>query len=395
LLNGRVRGAFGEIDSWAFSASFLDEATGLQGRSVDFYGVSHRYLDVRGDYKRELGTAFGGALETHAAVKTASASRALEVAQNAPAGVLNVDELTAAPSAGLAWRRGQYAVSLDGEYAFRGLAGLDEGEQPHDRTSQRVRTDLSAQWDVSSSLGLKAAFGLASSSSFPVLVPFVLSADAGLGGLASVSFDGGLRADPSLFSGEWRANPYLDVGELPPDDARWFAETKVDFFLIPGLIARVGADWAMSLPGGGRVAPVWVDDARALYSYTIEDYHTFLSRLGLRWVKGGASVSASWEADWLDAPVAGRPQRLKTEMEYRDRNEAFGGAFSASLGFSGSSVDAPVLDASGFVRLSPEIRFIAEIRDAAAAFQGKDGRSLWAPYLSSGFQASARILISL
>jgi hypothetical protein len=58
-------------------------------------------------------------------------------------------------------------------------------------------------------------------------------------------------------------------------------------------------------------------------------------------------------------------------------------------------MDTPILDASGFVRLTPEIRFIAEIRDVAAAFLGEDGRSLWEPYLTGGFQASVRILISL
>ena len=67
-LNGRVRGVFNELNAWTFSAGFLDEATGLQGKSADFFGVSHRYLDVRGDYKRQLGNVFGGALDVYATV---------------------------------------------------------------------------------------------------------------------------------------------------------------------------------------------------------------------------------------------------------------------------------------------------------------------------------------
>lgn len=394
-LNGRVRGAFEELGSWTFSAGFLDEATGLQKQSVDFYGVSHRYLDVRGDYKRPLGEILGGALDARAAAAVSSASLAFEIAQSSPTGILNADELSATPSVGIAWRRDPYGVFLDAEYDFRGLLGLHDGDAPEERSSQRVRADLSAQWDVSSSLGLKAAVGFASSSSFSGLVPFSLSADAGLGDFASLSVDGGLRTTVGRFADEWRKNPYLDIGELPPDDARWFAESKIDLFLLPGLIARVGADWASSLSGGGRLTPFWVDDSRALYSYAIEDYRTFLSRLGVRWVRGGATVSATWEADWLDDPVVGEEQRLKAEIEYRERNEAYGGAFSASFGFSGSSIgESPILDASGFVRLTPEIRFIAEFRDAAAAFL-ENGRSFWDPYLSGGFQASARILISL
>jgi hypothetical protein len=145
-LSGRVRGVSDELGSWAFSAGFLDEATGLQGRSADFYGVSHRYLDLRGDYKRTLGDLFGGSLESRASVAALSASRSLDVSSDSPSGVLNVDELSAAPSVGLSWSRGPYALGLDGQYDFRGLLGLDDGDDPNDRSSQRIRTDLTGQW---------------------------------------------------------------------------------------------------------------------------------------------------------------------------------------------------------------------------------------------------------
>lgn len=394
-LSGRVRGAFDQSNAWGFSAGFSDEAVGLQGKSTDFYGVSHRYFDVRGDYKRLLGSALGGSLDAVAVVKAYSASRAFELAASSPSGILGVDELSATPSAALSLRYQKLALTLNGEYDFRGLFGLADGVAPLDRITHRGRADLSGQWEVSSSLDLKAAVGFASSSSFPVLVPFSLAADAGLGGLASLSFEGGLRSEVSRFASLWRDNPYLDIGTLPPDDARWFAGAKVDFFLVPGLTAVVGADWAKSLSGGGRVVPSYVAGSRALYAYSVAEYHTFQSKLGLRWLKGPVSFSARWESDWLDAPVVGEAQRLKAELEYRERNEAFGGAFSGSLGFSGSGLSAPVIDASGFVRLSPEIRFIAEFSDVAAAFLGTEGRTRWAPYLTSGFQASARILISL
>lgn len=399
-LNGRVRGAFGERDSWTLSASFLDEAAGLQGRSDDFYGVSHRWFDVAGGYERTLGSALRGSLEAFATAGFSSAGRALELAQAAPAGLLNVDEISATPGAGLALRYRTFDLTLQGAYDFRGLFGLPDGAEPLDRLSHHGRADLSARWTPSSSLELGAAVGWAASTSFPLLVPFRLSADAGLGGAAALSVEGGLRTDTVRLAGLWRGNPYLDVGVLPPDDARWYAKSKLDFFLVPGLTVGGGAEWALSLDGGGRAVPVWVDDSRALFDYSIEEYATLLTRVGLRWALGGASLSASWEADWLDAPVVGEAQRLKGELEYRDRNEAFGGACSASADFSGllfgsPSFQVPVLSANGFVRLSPEIRFIAELVDIFAAFLGEDGRTRWAPYLTSGFQASARILISL
>jgi len=308
-----------------------------------------------------------------------------------------VNEVSTSPTASLGWNLGKLALSLDGEYDFRGLLGLSSSDEPDDRYSHRGRADLRADLEWSTALAFGASVGFASSTSFPVLVPFSLSADAALGTFASVSLEGGLRADTRLFADAWKENPYLDVGELPPDDARWYGSGKIDVFLLPGLTARIGADWASSLSDGGRIVPIEPIDgsSRGLYLFGVDDYRTLLSSFALRWTKGGASASAGWEADWLDEPVLGKAQRLKGQLEYRDPAESFGAAISSSIGYDEDGFDLPIVDASGFVRLSREIRFIVELDDIAAAFEGKDGRTRWDPYLTGGFQASARFQMSL
>ncbi len=65
------------------------------------------------------------------------------------------------------------------------------------------------------------------------------------------------------------------------------------------------------------------------------------------------------------------------------------------MGLGEDGFDVPVVDAGGFVSLTPELRFIAEFRDIVFAFRGTEGRIRWAPFLSEGFQASARLQISL
>lgn len=395
-LSGRVKGSAGGLSAWGFSAGFDDEAYGLQGLSTDFYGVGHRYFDARGDYRRSLGSLLGGALSASAVADGSYASRSLELSQDDLDGVLNVNEVILAPSASLGWKNGRLDLTLDGAYDFRGLTGLSSSDEPDDRYSHRAGADLKASLEWSDALAVGASVGVVSSSSFPVLVPFSLSADAALGTFAVLSVKGGLRTDTRSFADAWRDNPYLDVGELPPDDARWFGAGKIDFFLLPGLVARAGADWASSLADGGRIVPVEPADgsARGLYTYEIDDYRTLLSSFSLRWAKGGASVSAGWEADLLDAPVVGKSRRLTGQLEYRDPAEGYGAAVSSSVGWDGDGFDLPVLDLSGFIRLTKEIRFIVQADDVAAAFKGEDGRTRWSPYLTSGFQASARFQLS-
>ena len=403
-LSGRVRGTLAGSSAWSLSASFADEADGLQGQSVDFYGVSHRYLDVLGSYTRPLGP-----LDLRVEMDAASASRDLELAVENPAGSLGTNELILSPRVALEFERDIFYFSLESDYRFLGLLGLGPDDEPKDRATQRISADLVFRADVSSLLSLGAMLGVVSSSSSPLLVPFALSLEAGLGPYVSLALDGGLAFDDGSLGEEWRDDPWLDVGGIPADDGRWNANARIDLFPFPDLTARVGAAWALSLPGSGRLVPELpagaTQIARGLNTYRVEEYSTLESEFALRWLIGGsASIGIGWKADWFDPPVSGDVQRLSLEAEYRGRDEAFGAALAASAGlssetFSAESLlggsDTPKVDFNGFVRLSPEIRLIADFRDILIAFAGPDGRPGFGLLLENGFQASVKLQISL
>lgn len=396
-LSGRVRGEGAGIDDWSFTAAFEDRAAGLQGRSVDFSGVAHRYVDFSGDYRRRVGGLWGGDVNFSAAGVAVASSRSLEIAATAPTGVLGFTELTLEPRVAAVLSFPTLTIGLSTSYEFRGFLGLEEDEGPANRYSRRAMAALSIQWDVDPALALGASIAVANSGDFAVLAPFTLSAEAGLGSIAAFVFEGGLRTSSILLADQWRENPYLDLGPKPKDDARWFGSSTIDLFIVPGISARAAGKWERSLEGAGRLEPIAPpeNDPRALYGYRIDEYHSLRTDLSLRWHSGGARASAGWRYDWLDPATDGERSRFVADLEYRDRSEAFGAVLAASVEIGEEGAALPLLDASGFIRLGDELRFAAEFSDLVAAFSGTDGRTRWAPYLSAGFRGSLRILISL
>ena len=395
-VNARVDGAASGGAAWAVSAAFSDESDGLQGRSADFSAVSHRYLDGRASYERPLGV-FG----VRTSLDATLASRSLERAATVDADDGAIRELFLAPRLGLDWERGKVILSIDGSYDLRSLfTDADISDDP----IQRIRGELSAKYEWSPSLVLGTSVGVASSSSFPFLAPFSLQVEAGIGGLVAFSGSGGLASDGASLAAAWRENPYLEAGEALPDDARWFARSRVDLFGPKNVSFRLGADWARSLSDGGRLVPIAPSEGstRALYAYAVEEYEPFTTPASVRKRFGAPGAAAAltiigfgWAADWLDEPVLGEAQRLTADLEFRGKNEAYGGSIDSSVGFSADGFELPVVDLGGFIRFNRTVRFLLDFSDIAAAFGGSDGREKYDPYLSAGFRADARIQISL
>ncbi len=384
-LSGRVRGNTKDGADWSVSGAFSDEGTGLQGQSDYFFGVSHRYLDAVGTYDAPLRDGFS----YRTSLNASTVARTLDVISDAYKGANTLLELQLSPDAVLEWASDAARASFDVQYGFRGV--LDKSSY----AANRIQAKLEGSTDLSPAVTLGASAAVASSTSFSLLFPFSMSIQAALTEALNFSAEGGLASDPSSLAELWKANPYMDAGEAPPDDARWFGNAKLDYFIQPGFTARTGLAFAKSLDGGGRVVSATPTGVNGLYTYTYEEYTTLTSELALRYMRGGLLLSIGWDADWLDEPDLDWTQRVHWDMEYRDREEKYGGAISTTFGFSYDDIELPIIDASAFVRLKGGVRLIAELRDIATAFSGTDGRVRLDPYIEPGFRADARVQLSL
>jgi len=389
-LRGRVRGGTAATGLWAVSGSFSDQADGLQGKSLDFYGVAHRYLQAETTYRRPLGP-----LGLAAELRAGSAALSLERGQSYTAGDTGAEEVSLDPALSLDWTARGLELAFRTSWSFRGLLGDPEAVDLADRRASRGTVGLTAAYEYSPALSFGAAAAAALNEDLVFLFPFSLWTTAGLGTGAAVRLKGGLAADSRSLADAWRENPYLDVGAVPETDERWFAAGALDLYPRDGLVLSLGADWADSRGDGARLVPGALDPDRALFAYTFEPYRTFAGTLALRRRWGSTELRLSWRSDWLDAPVYGKNQSLNAGIEYRDQRERYGMEVAGSVGLDQDGFALPVLDANAFLRLGSGARLLAEFLDIAAAFEGDAGREFLGPYQAQGFQAGLRLQFSL
>ncbi len=392
-LSGRLRGAPDDDSAWSLSASFMDSSYGLQGLSQYFYGLSYRALRSRFTYRR----AFFDVLAFGAEAEASSSGRSLELAQPSPPGLIGVHELSLLPRLSVEYALSDFSLSLSVLYDFKGLLGSSLTISDDDRYNQRFAAGLNTSLSVNEALALGASFSWNASELIKSVFPFSLSIEAAIKEFVSLSLAGGLEVKRLDYASLWETNPYIDPNKTLGEDGHWFTRAKADFFILPGLDASLDVGWALSLPGTGRLsfAAPSSSDARHLYAVILDEYNDLGSALAFRWRAGGAAIALGWEADWLDPPVLGEAQRLKLDAEYRSRDEGFGGALSVAADIGAVGFALPLVDASAFLKLTPELRLTAEVNDIASAFLGRSGRVVLAPYLDSGFRGAIKLRLSL
>ncbi len=390
-VQGRIRGTVKDT-SLSLSAAFSDEADGLQGNSEDFYGTDHRYFDVLAGIAAPLGP-----LNLMVNIQGLSSALSLEKSRTVDSGDTKSHELSAIPYINLAWEHDKLTLGLETDIAFHGLVNDPEGVSNADRTAYHAGGNIYAGYEYSPAFSFGASLGFLNSDTNAVMVPFSVWISSGFGEIAAINVSGGLKAEQHSLALAWKFNPYLDVGPVLKDNSRWYADFSMDTFIIQDLTLRTNLGYSLSFGDSGRLNPIEAapGSTRGLYTYTFESYQSLISDISLRKWFGPVFLSAGWSAEWLDPPVLLKRHLIYSALEYRDQKERFGATLGFSFSLDETGMDIPWVDVTGFFRITQGIRVIAEFLDIGAAFADTDGRVLWEPYLSTGFQASIKLQFSL
>jgi hypothetical protein len=274
-------------------------------------------------------------------------------------------------------------------YEYRNIPGNA------DFLSHRFRATADGSFEISDRLGGEAALGVFSSSRIPYLFPFRLSVRAVPCDWFTLSAGGGYRVRENNLAGLLPDFTFADFPDELPDNHGWFATAGAQISFENAFLLVVEA----SLSGN------------ACYPVLDRTADPVTGLFPLRFDRGVDALAVDCRAKlplfaWLsvnglarfDLPLGAGLHTLAAlggELIAEETNGAFGLQVTLTFKTGFTSVwEFPYLDASAFVRVLDNLKFVIEGLDLLQPLLGGP-RFSPAPYVSPGIRARFKIQISL
>ncbi len=359
-----------------------DAELGLQQRSPLFSSQDERIAALRAVSTLPLGRMWsvGAGIDSHLA------SRLL----TAPTGATSPDilrEILLQPEAFARVRSGRIQFQLTGRYGYRSrIAG------PADLLN-RLTVNASLGVQLPREFRLVGDVSWLGSSRQGNLFPFSIALSGAPVDPLSFSLRGGYRVQQVNLLDILEQFDYIAVPATLLDNRGWFGELGATVNLFRNLIlnGQAALSWNSNLPD----PDVSLLDADGLFPLRTSSLVRLTSNLSLRWNPGSLfSLRAGWESEWLEKPAIIPRARLRLESEGMGSRGKWGWHGSVVVWDLTKLDQLPMVDMSGFYRVSDKIRMIFELNDILQPLQ-TDARMIVPPYEEPGFRGTIKVQVTM
>ncbi len=286
-------------------------------------------------------------------------------------------------SARFEWEK--FWFGLNSRYKYRNL--MEEEENPLHRLAVKGLMGL----EFGSDLKLEGTGGWFYNSLLGSLFPFELV----LSGTPFSSFtfraSGGYRVDELDFHHILRDYPLAGLPDTLLDNHGWFGDLGFSFSFIKNLSFQTRA---VLSSGSAMVEPDGLNTKTGLFSLDQEEGIRLSASVGMRMnLLNILGLSAGLESELLEYPELMPRHRLKLEMDVEEISGRWG-ARSALLFNLDHDILIPLLDISGYYKITDIITLIAECNDLLYPCI-KGPRYSWNPFEEPGLRATFKIQIRL
>ena len=380
-IEGRLEVAAGAM-GLEVVGTFDDRDTGLQGQSVYGSRVQRStHIQVTGRYGL-------GALVGLSATLDGEATTLL-LTRDAPDTPTSATDYRLRPTLGGELRTGPFRAALELGYGL--TVGTQAGVEA--TATHRFSPRLVLGLDLPLHLAAQASVGWHGRVGAPGAVPFSLEISGNPVDPLWLRLAGGYRVAVQDRADAVAALPW-SLPVTPADDERgWYGGGTVRVTVMGRLILSGGVQ-VSATQGAATLAAT--QEADGLYTVVSADLTRLGANAGLLWdIVPGVSTRLEYHREFLgrrwfeptDVVLLGANASLakgRVELYLEGRF-----ALVPEIG-----VQIPLIDAGGSVRLTPNLRMVADVTDLLAPLTGAPRAGI-GPFVEPGFGASVRLLVSL
>ena len=123
-----------------------------------------------------------------------------------------------------------------------------------------------------------------------------------------------------------------------------------------------------------------------MYFISQKDHRLLITDFALAYTYEIFSISGGWRSNWMDVPALESKQSVRMSLNLQDEQVRWG----ANVGFLmmiNSEIETPVVNAEGFIRITPSVRAIISVNDIIKLYKG-EARTFAGNYAARGGSAT-------
>ena len=162
---------------------------------------------------------------------------------------------------------------------------------------------------------------------------------------------------------------FTNLNWNPTEVSEWYGRFNLNIPLKTSFTGSAGLEYRQTAYENGRWQPVY-DDVFSIYGYEIKDFKVLATDFGLTYHQVLLSLSGNWHSNWMDCAVGENIQTVKFDMNIQEEDSKWGVKVNCMLPIN-DEMETPLVNAEGFVRVTPSVRAVLSINDVIKLYKGE------------------------
>ena len=228
----------------------------------------------------------------------------------------------------------------------------------------------------------------------PVIVPFTIGIDSSFpvyfaNRRVAISAEGGIKSyKPHIWQLENNFK-FAEINFNTSETSDWYGRFNLTLPLKSLFTGTATIEYYQTAYDNGVFEADYSEDISSIYYILPEKHQLLTTDFTLSYAYDIFSISGAWHSNWMDIPSLESKQSVRLALNFQDQKVRWGTSLDFLMMIN-SEIETPVVNAEGFVRITPSVRAILSLNDIIKMYKGET-RSYAGKYAARG--GSATVLL--